>query len=315
MNKGSRNIEFDIARGVAIFLMIFQHVWLIIFSGLVKNKIFENIAFFSGTVLVAPVFLFLMGASLTYSRRNSACDLCRRGFQLIILGYALSALRFFLPLLLCRYLGLITNPEDVIYKFPLINYLLEVDILQVAGLSLLGIAFLKWRQIKMSNYLIIAFVVALVSPVLSQINLSSSVFFYLLSPFFGADRYVVFPFFPWFVYSLVGFYFGSLLKSTENVREFYSSLGVKMVPLILLGSFFLFIGYDFQELSYTHHGIGPSLLFIVAVIYWLGIIHFNYHRLSPKIISTLTLWSKYVTPIYVVQWLLIAWTAILINIK
>lgn len=56
-----REVALDIARGIAIFLMILQHFWLIIISPYISNGWLNFSFFLLGTVLVAPVFLFLMG--------------------------------------------------------------------------------------------------------------------------------------------------------------------------------------------------------------------------------------------------------------
>lgn len=308
-----RQVEFDIARGIAIALMILQHTWLLLFSGIVNNPDLDYFIFILGTVLVAPVFLFLMGANIINSHRNEPRSLFIRGLQLIVLGYGLSALRFFLPIALSQYFGLIVSPENIIYKIPLIDYLLEIDILQVAGLSLMGIALLKWRKIKYDYYLVLALLVALFSPFLWQINFSNSLK-YLFEPFFGLDSYIVFPFFPWFFYSLVGVYFGDLFSKVKDKVDFYKGSFVKLIPVIVLGIIFLLLDFNLPNLSYSHHDIGASLLFVSIVIYWLAIIHLNYRKLSVKIINTLTFWSKNVTLIYIIQWLLIAWTAVLISV-
>lgn len=315
LSKIVRHPEFDIARGVAIFLMILQHSWLLIFSNFVNNSNLDYIFYISGTFLVAPVFLFLMGASIENSRHNQPYDLATRGLQLIILGYILSALRFFLPIVLGQYFGIINNPENIIYKIQPIYYLLQVDILQVAGLSLLAIALLKWRKVKYEFYLVVALFVSLISPLLYQLNFSNSGFKYLFDIFFGTADYVTFPFFPWFFYPLVGVYFGNLLFKTKNKIDFYKGIFIKLIPIIIIGFIFFIINFDFSTPSYSRHSIGSSLLETSIILYWLAIIYLNYKKLSIKIINILTCWSKNVTLIYFVQWLLIAWLAIFISVK
>ncbi|MFZ4632147.1 MAG: heparan-alpha-glucosaminide N-acetyltransferase domain-containing protein [Patescibacteria group bacterium] len=293
----TRNIEFDIARAVAIFLMILQHSWLLIFSNIFDNHSWDSFFFTAGTFLVAPVFLFLMGASIHSSRRNTPRQIFKRGLELIILGYGLSALRFYLPIILSQYLGLINSPESIIYQIEPINYLLQTDILHVAGLSLIGLACFKQIKLKLDYYLVIAFLVALASPI------------------FSAASYVIFPFFPWFLYSLVGFYFGSMLVKSSNKFEFYKDSRSKLIPVFILGAFLFLINPIFSPVVYYHHGTGLSLLFISIVIYWLSFIYFNCQKLPEKVISMFTFLSKNVTLIYIIQWLLIAWLAVFMAIR
>ncbi len=310
-----RYIEFDIARGVAVILMILQHFFYILFSNFISNYYLKYFIFSLGTVLVAPVFLFLMGANIANSRNFEPYKIFIRGLKLILLGYCLSALRFFLPIILCQYLGINLDLEHIIYGLKPIEYLLEVDILQVAGLSLLVIAFLKWKKVKYDYYLILAFFVILISPLLDQITFSTASLTYLFDPLLGRAPYVLFPFFPWFFYSLVGVYFGNLLLKVKDKKYFYKNIFVKLLPLIILGIFFSAMSNDFSPASFYHHNFGASLLFISLVIYWLAFIYLNYQNLSIKIIRPLVFLSKNVTVIYIIQWLIIAWTAILINIS
>lgn len=296
----TRNVEFDIARAIAVFLMIFQHLWLVVLSGFANNPLLDFFIFLSGTFLVAPVFLFIMGANIVASRKNKAPQLFVRGLKFLVVGYALSFFKFFLPLFLLQKFGLIVDLENIIYKIPLLGYLLEFDILQIAGFALITIALLKKLKIKTDIYLIIAFIVALISP--------------FLSSFFGTEKYIIFPFFPWIFYPLLGYYFGNALQKTENKRHFYLDCLRKIIPVFFLGIVFLFFGSG-ADFSYSHHGTGLCFLFASIIVVWLAFWALNYQKLKTKTINILTFFSKKVTIIYIVQWLVIAWTAILLNIK
>lgn len=309
-----RHTEFDIARGVAIFLMISQHSWYLIFKHFTSSPYIENTIYILGIVLGAPVFLFLMGLNTLNSHHSEPRQLFIRGVKIFFLGYLLSALRFFLPIILGQYLGIINNPENIIYHWQPIYYLLEVDIFQLAGLSLIVLSFLKWKQIKYKYYLLIALIVIFVSPFFWQIN-NSGFLKYILDIFWGTDAYVVFPLFSCLFYPLVGAYFGSLLSKAKDKTIFYKDCLIKGIPIFILGLLFLFINPDFSQTSYYRHNISLGLIFISTIIYYLAFINFNYKKLPIKITNTLTTWSKNVTLIYIVQWLIIAWIAILINLK
>lgn len=313
LNK--RDVGFDIARGVAIILMILQHFWLIVISGYVNSPWLDFIFFLLGTVLVAPVFLFLMGVNTIRSRHNKPQELLQRGMLLIILGYLLSALRFFVPLISAQYLGLINNPENIIYKFKPIYYLLQVDILQLAGLSLIMMALLKWQKIKYDYYLLIAVLISLISPLLWQLKFSAPIWNLITDPFWGNSQYVIFPFFSWAFYSLIGVYFGSQLLQSENKNDFYRDCLVKMIPLSIIGLVFIILESRVFETSYFNHSLGYSLLFTSIIIAWLALINLNYQKISSKVSNFLTICSKKVTLIYFIQWLVIGWLAILINLN
>ena len=312
--KNKRQAELDIARGVAIFLMISQHLWLLIFSQFINNIYIDYTLYILGIVLGAPVFLFIMGVNIANSHHNDPRRLFIRGLKLIFLGYGLSALRFFIPIVLAQHFGLISNPENIIYHFKPIYYLLEIDILQLAGLSLMIIALLRWQQVKNKYYLALAFVIAFFAPFLWQINVSGFLK-YLVDPFWGTDAYVLFPLFSCFFYPLIGVYFGNLLVTIKNKELFYKKCFINLIPVIVLGLIFVLVDFNISRISYYRHDVGVSLIFGSLIIYWLAFIYLNYHKWPVKIINTLTIWSKNVTQIYIVQWLLNAWAAVLISLK
>jgi uncharacterized membrane protein len=306
-----RIIEFDIARGVAIFLMILQHVWLLIFSRFFDNVFLDHLFFNLGTVLAAPVFLFLMGTSIFLSKKNSPQTLAARGVKLFFVGYLFSALRFFIPLLLVSHFGLIINPEKIIYHFPIIYYLLEIDILQLAGLSLIVLAWFKNINLPYRHYLIIALLIFLFSPLIKILNFDYGFLSYIIDPLWGNSDYVIFPLFPWLAYSLIGYYFGNFFLKANDKELFYKQCLKTSLPVLLLGLLLFIINPNF---SYYHHSIGSGLIFSAIVISWISFIGLNWQKIPVKIVSTLSNWSKNVTLIYLVQWLIIAWLAIILHI-
>lgn len=314
-NIKQRNVGFDVARGIAVFLMIFQHFYLLILGGRVNNEWLSFSFFLLGTFLVAPVFLFLMGVNVITSRHNKPKQLFKKGLFLIILGYLLSFLRFFLPLVIADNFGLIANFEDIIYKFEPIYYLLEVDIFQVAGLSLWVIAFLRWRKTSIKYYLFFALLLSLLSPLFWMITFRSQTITLLTDPLWGKSSYVVFPFFSWAVYSLVGVYFGKKILENKNKIEFYQKCFNKSVIFLIPGLLLFLIDFLFFDYSYARHGFGYNFLFIVIIIIWLSWLNLRSYKIPSKVTNTLTFFSKNVSYIYFIQWVIIGWLAVFINLN
>ena len=78
---------FDLARGLAIVFMIGVHVlWHWGAPDTWTSPIGQVISFLGGPT-AAPVFMFLMGASLAFSSRTSFSSLAVRGLWLLWLGY------------------------------------------------------------------------------------------------------------------------------------------------------------------------------------------------------------------------------------
>lgn len=126
----------DILRGLAILLMIVDHGydWWLDAAG--RETALARGARFAGA-LAAPLFLYLVGASLALSRgraarrrqrrRDVAGHVLRRGMLLILLGYALNSAVFFVG----------DNPQDI----------LAVDVLQVIGVSICLSLPLLWAPL------------------------------------------------------------------------------------------------------------------------------------------------------------------------
>jgi len=89
--KTGRQIELDIAKGLAIEFMIFDHVLESYGSYQLNNTILAKIIMFMACVPVAPVFMFLMSVGFLYSRnKNNYEHFIKRGFIVLLFGYLLN---------------------------------------------------------------------------------------------------------------------------------------------------------------------------------------------------------------------------------
>jgi len=69
INTG-RQIELDIAKGLAIAFMIFDHVMETFASDQLNESGFADIVYFMACVPAAPVFMFSMGVGFLYTRNR-----------------------------------------------------------------------------------------------------------------------------------------------------------------------------------------------------------------------------------------------------
>ena len=141
-SPSDRVLAFDLARGLAVFFMILIHVMRHWGEPSTWTTPIGILASFLGGPPAAPVFMFLMGASVAFSRRSS--------FRLA--GHARArALRARLRLQrLPRRPAADARARDAASSRPAEvaphtpgSLLTMVDILQLAGLSLIGIAALR----------------------------------------------------------------------------------------------------------------------------------------------------------------------------
>src|SRR6266508_1918209 len=132
---------FDLARGLAVVFMIGVHVlWHWGAPDTWTTPIGQVISFLGGPT-AAPVFMFLMGASLAFSSRSSFGSLVVRGLWLVWLGYLLNVLRGVIPAYLGMQAGIVTPEQIAPFTLPWLAT--TVDVHHMAGLSLIAIAALR----------------------------------------------------------------------------------------------------------------------------------------------------------------------------
>lgn len=113
--------------------MVFCHSYEVL-SGLFDPAISTELAYgildvVLGGSFAAPVFMFCMGISFCYSRRNSARDMARRALSVVGVALLLEIARTATPGLL-EWL-IFRDPECIEYVY----VFFEVDILQFAALG------------------------------------------------------------------------------------------------------------------------------------------------------------------------------------
>ncbi len=184
----------DLARGIAIVLMVLQHVQLLFAVDYGETSAVGTTFLLLGTAPAAPVFMVSMGFLFGASRRTGVWSGLRRGIALFALGYALNLVRFTAPALAAHSVLV----EDALGGAW--HALLEIDILQLAGLSLIVLGVVKhvvrgaWPVVAM------AIAVTAVAPLLWGTGGGSPV----LDPLWGTAEWVSFPLFPWLAYPLLG---------------------------------------------------------------------------------------------------------------
>lgn len=312
INTG-RQVEVDLARGLAVLFMIWVHVLEIFGAYEIQDSIFAGVFEFLGGPPAAPVFMLLMGVSIAYSKQNNPGKLIWRGLMIMLLGYVLNFAREIIPL----YIGL---EFDLLSKIDLLPYtfetmLLQVDILQFAGLALVFLGLLSGLRIPYWVYLPLAFVFALANPFVWDIQGTSSVSEYFLQLLWGWDYYVFFPFFTWIFYPLVGVVVGDLLIRAKDKGVFYQGIFVIGLLVLLIGVLVLLTDAEFHLGDYYRHAIGGNLWMTGFVLAWWALIYFTTNRfpLPQALQKQVTFWSRNVTVLYFIHWVIIGWSVLILG--
>ena len=290
----------DVLKGLAVLFMVQVHITELFATESFYLSFPGKISLFLGGVPAAPLFMVLMGFFVGYRQINTS-SLMFRGLKLIVGGFILySGLNFHL------FYRIFTG-KIALDPLP---YLFGVDILFLAGLSLMVLAIMK-RLFR--EHFIYSLILALAIPSLSlflPVYSGDSLALKYLLPYSHSDAWwSYFPLIPWLAYPLTGLAAGILLKKYPDVisKKLTHPNLFLFIALIVL----LFLGYGFRNSSnlpvYYHHGpafyvwaLGFLLLLVISAQYYLKTIE------KQSIVVNLIAWiGKNVTTFYVFQWLII----------
>lgn len=300
----------DLARGLAIIFMVLQHVQIVFAVGSGESSALGQVFLLLGTAPAAPVFMVVMG----YLYGTSAGDDLRsgvvRGLKLFALGYALNLVRFVIP-------GVLAGGSTAARAFLGPDWwgpFFEIDILQLAGLSLALLAPVKRHVRDPRVVLALAAVVATLSPLLW--GAGGSV---VLDPLWGVGDWVSFPLFPWVAYPLLGLSLaGFTVRATSDGRLIRSWMLAGATVLLVGAAFALLAPAQTGILAfgdYYRSGLPVQLMLGGFVLLWLSLMWWLDEHLSWRAIPRyLTSLSRNVTAIYVIQWVLIGWLAIVFGV-
>ena len=293
----------DLLKGLAVFFMIQVHIMEQFTSHEVYTSYIGKLSLFIGGPFCAPIFLAVMGYFLATSSKPFSHYL-KRGLILIFGGILLN---------IFRSLHLLFHIIGGKFLLQASFFIFGVDILFVAGLSILLIGILKYiLKNTFYLYLILALIIAFATPFLPMFGADGSVLQYFNAFLWGNYAWSYFPLFPWFAYVLLGYSFNLFYKEystyLNNLNpKYYLSMLVPLIFLALNLSFGINTTYNLQgNAGYYHHGIlffAWAVLFLIVYVVFINLIEKYF---SNTIILKYSKWAgRNVTLFYVVQWIII----------
>jgi uncharacterized membrane protein len=298
---------FDLARGLAVVFMIGVHVlWHWGAPDTWTSPVGQVISFLGGPT-AAPVFMFLMGASLAFSSRTSFRSLAVRGLWLLWLGYLLNFLRGVVP----AYLGLTTGvvTAEQIAPFTLPWLATTVDVHHMAGLSLIAIAALRIAARPGWAWLALGAGIVLVGPFVRGLEFGTPLLDAPLTPILSGAPNVYYAVVPWIAYPLVGGVFGSLVaRATDRPRVFRAG-ALLGVALIAAGVGWFVVAPPAFDVN-TYWRMPPSFFVAISglVLVWLYACDLAVrHVPANRAFDFLYGWSGRVIAIYFTHWLVVGW--------
>lgn len=308
INNG-RQIEFDIAKALAIIFMISIHVimYIIPVSSMDTGVpwLFDTIL---GSIFAAPMFMFAMGLGLAYTRHNSPKDIINRGILILILAFALNFFRDFIMHLVAFF---ITN--DSTYLSMALMGLMVGDILPFAGLAFILWGLLKKFKVSDRNILIMGIAFSIIGSIFNNIPMNNIVIGSFVGYFVGTSGKFISSFFPllnWFIYPVIGYEFAKLIKRCKNKNKFYIKLIPFLLAYIIIYLFYINITHQILLNEFYHMSIFDVIFCLAVNIIFLGVYNYIAEYLPNKVVSFATELSKHITQIYVFSWLIICWVEI-----
>lgn len=311
MNKG-RQLEFDVAKALAIFFMVIIHVGdnmsKLDHSGMPYYHWFLE---FIGGPMAAPMFMFAMGVGMVYTRHDSSGDFARRGVKLIILGYVLNFFRETFLMIGSNVLSIETD-----YKKALIDTIGTIDILQFAGMAFLFVALMK--KLHMKNWMMLCTAVLLQAIGTLFIGLFDSApkaVQYVLGLLFFTNKYIAFPTTLWLVYPVLGICFASILRRVTDKQAFYKMiLLISTIGLVAISIGTTTVGYSVggyftgEGSSYYQQNLFSTLWIACIIGVSISAYYYISTQLKGRIEGIVKYLSSNLNTIYIIQWLVITYT-------
>ncbi len=298
---------FDLAAGLAVFFMILVHVlWHWGARETWTTPIGEAISYAAGPT-AAPVFMFLIGASLGAAAHPNPRTLAARGLWLFVLGYVLNLLRGVIPATIGMATGVITADEVAPYTAWWLGT--TIDLHHVVGLSLIVIAILRTRAEPGWLWLAIAGVLVLVAPWVRTVAFGTPILDAPLTPFLGSAPNVYYAVVPWLAYPLVGAVFGGMMARSSDRTALFRRGAATGLALLATGAGLILVQRPgFDVFTYWHQPVSFAVAIFGMILLWLALCDFATRR--PRIDARLRIlygWSDRVIAIYFTHWIIVGW--------
>jgi hypothetical protein len=304
-----RQLEFDVAKAIAVFFMVIIHV----FDNMADISVIPDSPYyifinFLGGPMAAPIFMFALGVGIVYTRHSSPKEFAIRGLKLTAAGYALNFFRETLPLMAANVFSV-----ETAYQKDWIDTIGRIDILQFAGVTFLIIAFFK--TVKLSNWAMFLTAVLLQGfggLMIGCFDAVPKATQYVLGLFFYTNEHIAFSAFLWLVYPAAGICFGDVLRGVADKKAFYAKIIiVSAAALIAVSIAAVTTGYDLRNYflsSYSIQNLFSSLWISSIVGISISICYYISIVIKEKEANFVGFVSCNLNTIYIAQWLLIAYS-------
>lgn len=308
----SRQWELDLARAVIIFCLALIHVTIECTS---DEGLCSGIPYLFDTVIggpfSAPMYMFVMGVGMSYTKKNSPVRYFARGVKIFVFGYVLNICRFLIPYTM----GYAITGDREVYLEPLLYKVLCNDILTFAGLALMVMAL--FIKLDMTHTLMVAAaaVMCAAGTLLNGVDVGNPLGNIFLGYLIGtedADGMVLsdFPVLNWMMFPVCGYVFGTWLKRVKDKDLFY--LTFSLPALAIAAVYFAFGIYHETGMfgegqnCFYHMVFSDVLASICLTVGIIGVYYFTLKILPAGLFNIAVIISENITSIYFIHWVLVS---------
>ena len=308
----SRQWELDLARAVIIFCLAFIHVTIECTS---DEGLCSGIPYLFDTVIggpfSAPMYMFVMGVGMCYTRKNTPKDHFVRGAKIFAVGYILNICRFLIP----YSIGYWITGDYATYIAPLLYKVLGNDILTFAGLAMMLLAL--FVKLKLSNITLVtvATVMCGFGTLLNGVDVGSPLGNIFLGYLVGTEDAAGmvlsdFPMLNWMMFPICGYVFGYILKRVKDKNLFYLTFSL---PALIIAVVYFALGIYFErgmfgegQNCYYHMIFSDVIASLCLTFGLIGLYHFIVKIMPKKLFYIAWSISENITPIYFIHWVLVS---------
>ena len=316
MNKEKHRIkELDYAKTLAIFFMVIIHVLEELSSFGIEEKLpsgfLEKFIQFGAGPYSAPLFIFCMGFGTVFSRNHDPKKMFRRGIKLLLMGISLNLARDVVPrLLVCLFSGV--SPEWEVMRFQIFN----IDVLHFAGLAFMLTALLKSLKVPNLTLIPIAVLMQAAGNLISLNYVPEGIWELIFSYFIFTGDLSCFPLLNWYLSMAIGIVAGDEVKNfvgdadAEFHRTFWTCFCL-LVGFLSATSFYKIdhrIYYALYD-NFLYKQTFFNFLYNTLVIFMLICVIHSLTKNQENSYGFFKFCGTNLTTIYIIQWLIIGWTA------
>lgn len=289
----------DLLKGFAVFLIVPIHILETFIDYPGRESVLGKILLFLGGPVAVPVFMMVMGYFMAKNRKSLLQNLWR-GIKVFGVGFLLNIGLNFHLLLKIRFAGWQIDPRE---------YIWGVDILYLAGLSLIFLSFLKLISKGKEWLAVVLGLVILGSTSFMNNEMISTERNYWMPFIAGTWTWSYFPLFPWLAYPLAGFaffFFEEKIIAFLKNQKWISGLILVAIAMQLI----MFSKWGYNKTiylpDYYHHTFLFSLWAFGMVILWAFLMRLIVQKIPENPVIVFLRWlGNNITAFYIIQWLII----------